>query len=107
MRSSDFDKIISSEQLILIDFYASWSGVCRAMEQTLDRVALAMGDMVTIKRVNISSIANTRLTKRYNIVTVPTLMLFYRGEPIWRYSGALAFERLCNIIRRHQTVEGY
>lgn len=105
MKTSDFDSIVATERLILIDFYATWCGACRIMDPTLDRVALAMSDMVTVVRIDISSASNSELVRRYNIVSVPTLMLFHRGEPIWRDSGVIAFDRLCTIIRRHQTVE--
>ena len=105
MRTSDFASIVTTERLILIDFYATWCGACRIMDPTLARVALAMSDMVTVVRIDISSASNSVLVRRYNIVSVPALMLFHRGEPIWRDSGVIAIDRLCAIIRRRQTVD--
>ncbi|MEE1167970.1 MAG: thioredoxin family protein [Alistipes sp.] len=107
MRTSDFDRIINSERLMLVDFYATWCGACKAMDPTLDRVALALSDSVTILRIDIGSSSSRELVRRYNIVAVPTLMLFFRGDILWRDSGIIAFDRLCHIVRRHQTVGAY
>lgn len=102
MKVSDFDNIISSERLTLIDFYATWCGPCRAMDPTLDRVALALSDIVTLVRVDTSTISSIPLVRRYNIVAVPTLMLFCHGELLWRESGIVTYEHLCDAISRHK-----
>ena len=107
MRVTDFDNIISSERLTLIDFYATWCGACRAMDPTLDRVALALSDIVTLVRVDTSTISSIPLVRRYNIVAVPTLILFHRSEQLWRESGIISFSRLCDTIRRYQGVGAY
>ncbi|MBQ8493435.1 MAG: thioredoxin family protein [Alistipes sp.] len=102
MKVTDFDNIISSERLTLIDFYATWCGACRAMDPTLDRIALAMSDVVTLVRVDTSAISSIPLVRRYNIVAVPTLILFRRGEVLWRESGILSFSHLLEVIHRQQ-----
>ena len=107
MRTSDFDRIISSERLMLVDFYATWCGACKAMDPTLDRVALALSDIVTILRIDTSSSSSRELVRRYNIVSVPTLMLFFRGDTLWRDSGIVTYDRLCSVVRRHHIVGDY
>jgi len=107
MKTSDFDNLIASDNLILVDFYATWCGACRAIDPTLERVALAMSDMVTVVHIDIDSKSTRELVRRYNIVSVPTLILFMRGERLWRESGVLSFERLCSVVRRYQTVLSY
>lgn len=107
MNTSDFDKIIASEHLMLIDFYATWCGACRAIDPILDRIALSMSDIVTLVRIDTTTASSTELVRRYNIVAVPTLMLFFRGDVVWRNSGVLSFERLSATLRRFQTVGAY
>ena len=92
---------------MLVDFYATWCGACKAMDPTLDRVALALSDIVTILRIDIGSARSRELVRRYNIVSVPTLMLFFRGETLWRDSGIVTYDRLCGIVRRHHSVGAY
>lgn len=102
MKTSDFDNIIcASDRLILIDFYATWCGACKAIDPTLDRVALALSDIVTMLRIDTVSNSNREIVERYNIVSVPTLILFRQGEALWRNSGIIAYDKLCNAIRHH------
>lgn len=107
MKTSDFNNIVASERLTLIDFYATWCGACRAMDPTLDRLALAMGDLVTLIRVDTSAISSIPLVRHYNIVSVPTFILFRRSEPLWRDSGIIAYNQLCDIIRHYERANGY
>lgn len=108
MKTSDFDSIIASDHLILIDFYATWCGACRAIDPTLDRTARTMQQNVTIIRIDIDSVASRDLVRRYNIVSVPTLMLFLRGETLWRESGVISYDRLSSTLRRyHNTAASY
>ena len=101
MKTTDFDNIVASERLTLIDFYATWCGACRAMDPTLDRIALAMSDIVTLVRVDTSAISSIPLVRRYNIVAVPTFILFNSGEALWRDSGIVSYETIASTIRRY------
>ena len=107
MKISDFNNVISSDHFMLVDFYASWCGACRAIDPVLDRVALSMSDIVTILRIDTTSAQSVELVRRYNIVSVPTLILFFRGEAIWRESGVIGYDRLSTTLRRYQTVGAY
>ena len=102
MRIEDFDTIISSDRLMLVDFYATRCGASRAMDYTLERVAEAMSDIATLMRIDTTREEHIELVHRYNIRRVPTLIIFRHGESLWRMSGIISFERLCQIIRRQQ-----
>ena len=107
MKMSDFDNLISADHLVLIDFYATWCGACGAIDAALDRVVLAMGDAVTLVRIDTTSRTSYDLVRRYNVVALPTLMLFQRGEVLWRECGVITFERLAHVIRRYRSVGAY
>ena len=107
MKMSDFDNLISADHLVLIDFYATWCGACGAIDDALDRMALSMGDAVTLVRIDTTSRTSYDLVRRYNIVALPTLMLFQRGEVLWRECGVITYERLAHVIRRYRCVGSY
>lgn len=107
MKTSDFDNLISSEGLVLIDFYATWCGACGAIDDALDRVVLSLGDIVTLVRIDTTTRSSFELVRRYNIVALPTLMLFSRGRVLWRECGLISFERLSNVISRYHSICTY
>lgn len=107
MKIADFDNLIAANHLILIDFYASWCGACGAIDPMLDRIAFSMGDIVTIVRIDTTSPSSFDIVNRYNIVAVPTLILFRRSIPLWRESGIVAFNRLHDIVRYHHSMVAY
>ncbi len=102
MTANDFDNIIASGRLTLVIFHASWCGACRAIEPVLERLSMAMGDGLVMLRIDIDRVSTYSVVRRYNIVSVPTLILFRQGKPLWRDSGVLSFEALRLAIRRYQ-----
>ena len=101
MTTASFNNIIHQQHLHLVDFYAQWCGACHDMELTLQRIALSMGDMVSIIRINTDMMEHRKIVRRYNIVAVPTFILFSHGEAIWRDCGIVRYEHLVSAIRRH------
>ena len=107
MTLQDFNNIISHERLTLVDFYATWCGPCKAPHKIRDRLEEVMIDTLDIIRIDIDHHENTELVNHYRIMAVPTLMLFRRGQRLWRESGVLTVETLAEIIRRYDKIEAY
>jgi thioredoxin 1 len=107
MKISDFDNLISADNLVLIDFYATWCGACGAIDGALDRLVFSMGDVITLVRIDTTSRTSYDLVRRYNVVALPTLMLFQRSEVLWRECGVITYERLAHVIRRYRSVGAY
>ena len=91
----------------VIDFYATWCGACGAIDDALDRMALSMGDVVTLVRIDTTTPSSFDLVRRYNVVALPTLILFSRGRVLWRECGLITYERLINVIRRYSAIGAY
>ena len=96
----NFNEIINSEQLTLIDFFATWCGPCKMMHPVLEQLKAELGDSIRIIKIDVDK--NNSLASNYRVQSVPTLMLFRRGEQLWRQSGALPLSSLMNLIGQFQ-----
>lgn len=82
-----FNDVINSDQLVLVDFFATWCQPCKMMHPVLEQVKAALGDRIRIIKVDVDKYEMT--ASQYRIQSVPTLMLFRQGEVLWRTSGVV------------------
>ena len=82
-----FNDVINSDQLVLVDFFATWCQPCKAMHPILEQVKSVLGDRIRIIKVDVDKYGVT--ANQYRIQSVPTLMLFRNGEVLWRTSGVV------------------
>ena len=94
----DFDKIIWRDALTLVDFFAVLCGPCLAMHPVIDRFQKQMNGRADVYRMDIDDPDLAEIVRRYNIMSVPTLMFFQRGEVLWRESGRVDYEHLVNVL---------
>ena len=95
-----FNEMINGEQLTLVDFFATWCGPCKMMHPILEQLKEKMGDDIRILKVDVDK--NEALSMQYRIQSVPTLMLFKKGEMLWRQSGAMSPNDLMQKISQQQ-----
>lgn len=81
----DFNKLINESRPTLVDFFATWCGPCKMQSPILEQVKEKVGDHGNIVKVDIDR--NAELAARYHVQSVPTLILFKNGEPVWRAVG--------------------
>ena len=96
----NFNDIINSEQLTLVDFFATWCGPCKMMHPVLEQLKEEMGESIRIIKIDVDK--NNGLAMNYRVQSVPTLMLFRKGEMLWRQSGALRLNDLKAIVSQYQ-----
>ena len=94
-----FNEIIQSEKPVLIDFFATWCGPCQAMPPILKELKTKLGDKVSVLKIDVDK--NQQLASKYGVRSVPTLMLFKKGELVWRESGVFRAKQLADIINQH------
>lgn len=95
-----FNEMINGEQLTLVDFFATWCGPCKMMHPILEQLKEKMGDDIRILKVDVDK--NEALSMQYRIQSVPTLMLFKKGEMLWRQNGAMSLNDLMQKISQLQ-----
>lgn len=96
---TDFNQVIQSETPTLVDFFATWCGPCKMQTPILEDVKQRVGDSATILKVDID--ANSDLARLYRVQSVPTLILFKGGEPVWRTVGLQQADTLEAKIKEH------
>lgn len=84
LTSADFDGAVESG-VTLVDFWAEWCGPCRMMAPILDELANDYKDKVTVAKVNVDN--ENDLAGRFNVMSIPTLLVFKDGEVQKRFVG--------------------
>ena len=93
-----FNSVINSGQLVLVDFFATWCGPCKAMHPILEQLKAKLGDRLRIIKVDIDKHGDPAV--EYGVQAVPTLILFRSGKVLWRQSGALPLNQLLSVINQ-------
>jgi thioredoxin 1 len=96
---ANFDTIISDTKPVIVDFHALWCGPCKAQSPILKEVAAELGDRVRVIKIDVDQ--NQQLAGRYQIQSVPTLIVFKNGKLIWRQSGVVSKSQLISILNQN------
>jgi len=72
------EKVLKSDKLVLVDFWAQWCGPCKQIAPTLEQLSDDMSDSLTIAKVDID--ANPETPTSYGVRSIPTMLLFKNGE---------------------------
>jgi thioredoxin 1 len=91
-----FENIINDLRPVIIDFYATWCGPCKMQAPVLKEVASEFGDRIRVIKIDVDQ--NNEIAGRYQIRSVPTLMIFQHGEIKYKQSGVHSKTQLLNVI---------
>ncbi|MCD0477766.1 thioredoxin domain-containing protein [Chryseobacterium sp. LC2016-29] len=80
-----YNELLDSETLVLVDFYAEWCAPCRKMEPYLKKIGSELSDKVKVVRINADE--NTQLCKELNVSALPVLKLYKNNNVIWENLG--------------------
>jgi thioredoxin 1 len=93
-----FNEIIS-EGVTLVDFWATWCPPCRIQNPIIEQVAIEMGDIAKIAKLDVDH--NPNSARANSVQNIPTLIIFKDGKPVQRFVGVQQKETLIAAIRNH------
>jgi thioredoxin 1 len=80
------EEIKSSDVPVLVDFWAEWCGPCKMVAPVLEEIATEAAGKIRVAKLNIDD--NLDITRRFEVMSIPTLILFKNGDPQMRIIGA-------------------
>ena len=102
LNAQDFEKTITDNEIVFVDFWATWCGPCRAFGPTFEAASEENPDIV-FGKVDID--ANQDLASAAGIQAVPTLMIAKQGQIIFKQAGALRAEDLDDLIAQAKALD--
>lgn len=96
---SKFQDIIQSEKPVLVDFFAEWCSPCKMMAPILSEVKSQVGEAASIIKIDVDK--NPEAAAAYQVRGVPTLILFKKGQIVWKQSGVVQPNELIKVMRQH------
>ncbi len=97
---NNFNNLINSEKPVLVDFFAEWCGPCKTMAPILKDVKTQLQDNATIIKIDVDK--NPEVASIYQIRSVPTLIMFKKGQPVWKQSGVVPAQELIKLFNQFQ-----
>ena len=95
-----FDEaVMAADQPVLVDFWAEWCGPCRSIAPILDEIAVENEGRLRVAKLNVDD--NPRITQRFQVMSIPTLILFDKGQARARLTGGRSKRSLLADIEPH------
>ena len=93
-----FKNIINGDKPVLVDFFATWCGPCKVMSPTVEALGKEVAGQARVLKIDVDK--NEAVANLYRIQSVPTVIIFKKGEIVWRTSGVVEKRVLLEQIQK-------
>ncbi len=90
--------VLSANKPVIVDFWAPWCGPCKVMSPIVEELAGEVDDVI-VGKVNVDE--NSEIAQKYNILSIPTFIIFKNGQVVEQFSGSMSKEQLRVKIEKH------
>lgn len=94
--SSEFNDIVSNNDLVFVDFFATWCGPCKMLAPSVEKLADEHPEAKVLK-VDVDQ--ENALAMQFGVQSIPTLIVFKNGQPVSRQMGFMPYEALENMLK--------
>ena len=91
------EEVLKADKTVLIDFYADWCGPCKMMSPVIDEIAEEVGETVKVGKVNVDE--NMNLAQQFNIMSIPTIMVFKNGNVAKTFIGVTSKDEILSAVK--------
>lgn len=96
---SNFKEIVRKHPLVLVDFWASWCGPCRALAPIIDEIAKEYSGKAVIAKLNVDE--NPKTAESFNVFSIPTIVVMKNGHEVDRIVGLVPKKNIENLLKKH------
>ncbi len=92
-------EVINSSTPVLVDFWAEWCGPCKMIGPIIDQIAVELQGKLKVGKVNVDDAPD--LAGQFNVMSIPTLLIFKNGKPVDQIVGAMPKDKLLAKLNPH------
>lgn len=91
------DEVLNEQGKVLVDFYADWCGPCKMMSPVIDGIAEKLNGSVKVGKINVDE--NQELAIKYQVMSIPTIMIFNNGIPVKTFIGVTDEQEILDALK--------
>ena len=91
------EEVLKADKKVLVDFYADWCGPCKMMSPVIDDIAKELDGKVKVGKVNVDN--NQELAIQYDVMSIPTIMVFENGKSIKTFVGVTDKQEILEVLK--------
>jgi len=91
------EEVKKSDKKVLVDFFATWCGPCKMMSPIIDEIAEELGESIKVGKVD--SDENMELAEEFGIMSIPTIMIFEKGQVIKTFNGVTSKSEIIEALK--------